>query len=83
MMLDRYDNNRVYAFAAYNAGPTRVNRWREGSDSTLDVFAFIEAIPFNETRGYVQNVLMFEVYYGGLIGKETNLLNQNELSARY
>ncbi|WP_428443592.1 murein transglycosylase [Photobacterium sagamiensis] len=83
MMLDRYDNNRVYAFAAYNAGPTRVNRWRKGSDSTLDVFAFIEAIPFNETRGYVQNVLMFEVYYGGLIGKETNLLNQNELSARY
>lgn len=83
MMLDRYDNNRIYAFSAYNAGPGRVKRWRDDSNRSLDVFAFIEAIPFNETRRYVQNVLMFEVYYGDLIGKKTSLLNPNELSARY
>ncbi|MEJ2765526.1 murein transglycosylase [Photobacterium sp. MCCC 1A19761] len=83
MMLEQYDNNRIFAFAAYNAGPGRVKRWRAETDGELDVYAFIEAIPFNETRGYVQNILMFEVYYGDLIGKKTPLLKANELSAKY
>ncbi|MGF1727376.1 murein transglycosylase [Photobacterium nomapromontoriensis] len=83
MMLERYDNNRVFAFAAYNAGPRRVDSWREGTDGKLDVYAFIEAIPFNETRGYVQNVLMFEVYYGGLTDRAIPLLQPNELKAKY
>ncbi|WP_369414536.1 murein transglycosylase [Photobacterium atrarenae] len=83
MMLEKYDNNRIFAFAAYNAGPGRVKRWRAGTDGKLDVYAFIEAIPFNETRGYVTNILMFEVYYGDLIGKKTPLLKENELSAKY
>ncbi|MGF1699628.1 murein transglycosylase [Photobacterium makurazakiensis] len=83
MMLDRYDNNRIFAFAAYNAGPSRVTRWRKETDEKLDVYAFIEAIPFNETRGYVQNVLMFEVYYGDLTGVDTPLLKHNELKAKY
>ncbi|WP_299018789.1 murein transglycosylase [uncultured Photobacterium sp.] len=83
MMLERYDDNRVFAFAAYNAGPTRVTRWRQKTDEQLNVYEFIEAIPFAETRRYVQNILMFEVYYGDLIGKKTPLLKPNELDARY
>ncbi len=51
MMLERYDNNRIFAFAAYNAGPSRVKRWQQETDGQLDVFEFIEAIPFTETRG--------------------------------
>ena len=83
MMLEQYDNNRIFAFAAYNAGPSRVTRWRKGTDERLDVYAFIEAIPFNETRGYVQNLLMFEIYYGDLTKSPVPLLTENELSTKY
>ncbi|MGF1691354.1 murein transglycosylase [Photobacterium kagoshimensis] len=83
MMLDRHDNNRVYSFAAYNAGPSRVSRWQDQTDGQLDVFTFIEAIPFNETRGYVQNVLMFDVYYSKRMGQKKPLLTPEELQASY
>ncbi|MGR5064229.1 murein transglycosylase [Photobacterium sp. DNB22_13_2] len=83
MMLEQYDNNRIFAFAAYNAGPSRVTRWRKGTDGRLDVYAFIEAIPFNETRGYVQNILMFEIYYGDLIQSPVPLLTDNEINTKY
>ncbi|MCQ1060593.1 murein transglycosylase [Photobacterium sp. ZSDE20] len=83
MMLEQYDNNRIFAFAAYNAGPSRVTRWRKGTDGRLDVYAFIEAIPFNETRGYVQNILMFEIYYGDLTQSPVPLLTENEINTKY
>jgi soluble lytic murein transglycosylase len=82
-LLDQYDGNRIYSFAAYNAGPHRVKRWRENSAQKLDVFAFIEAIPFKETQGYVQNILMFESYYRFLIGTKGDFLTKNEKEGRY
>jgi len=55
-------------FAAYNAGPGRVARWRsfpEYGDEDL----FVERIPFEETRTYVKkvrvNVHVYEMLYGG------------------
>ncbi|QUJ68064.1 murein transglycosylase [Photobacterium sp. GJ3] len=83
MMLERYDNNRIFAFAAYNAGPGRVTRWRDISGGQLDAFAFMETIPFGETRGYVQNVLMFKGYYDKLLGQDVQLLTTEELNAKY
>ncbi|CAM4422211.1 murein transglycosylase [Vibrio agarivorans] len=82
-LMEQYDNNRIYSLAAYNAGPGRVKQWRERSNNQLDVFAFIESIPFYETRGYVQNILMFETYYRGNMGKPNAFLTQQELNARY
>ena len=82
-LLSQYDNNRILAFAAYNAGPHRVKTWREKTADKLDVFAFIEAIPFRETRGYVQNILMFETYYRDLMGVEGDFLHSYELKAKY
>lgn len=82
-LLDQYDGNRIYALAAYNAGPHRVKRWRKNSDQKLDVFAFIEAIPFRETRGYVQNILMFESYYRFLSGTKGDFLTKNEQEEKY
>jgi soluble lytic murein transglycosylase len=49
-LLDRYEGDVVAALAAYNAGPGNVDRWG-GSDLT------VEAIPFPETRAYVEDVL--------------------------
>ncbi|KAE8177035.1 murein transglycosylase [Photobacterium carnosum] len=83
MMLKRNDDNRIYAFASYNAGPGRVSQWKKVTDGKLDVYAFIEQIPFNETRGYVQNVLMFDIYYNELMGRKGVLFSPSELKARY
>jgi len=82
-LLNQYDDNRIFAFAAYNAGPHRVKRWRKTTDEKLDAYAFIEAIPFNETRGYVQNVLMFESYYRHITAKPASFLTTNERSTKY
>jgi soluble lytic murein transglycosylase len=49
-LLDRYEGDVVAALAAYNAGPTNVDRWG-GSDLTVD------GIEFPETRAYVEGVL--------------------------
>ncbi|OBU25336.1 murein transglycosylase [Photobacterium kishitanii] len=83
MMLARHDNNRIYAFASYNAGPGRVAQWKKITAGKLDVYSFIEQIPFNETRGYVQNVLMFDIYYNELMGHKGVLFSPQELKDRY
>ncbi|ENM3933822.1 murein transglycosylase [Vibrio cholerae] len=82
-LLDRYNQNRILAFAAYNAGPSRVDTWLRRSQGQLDVYAFIEAIPFAETRGYVQNILMFENYYRDLMGVKGQFLKASELNTKY
>lgn len=61
-MTERFGGNPALAAAAYNAGPHRVNTWlkRTPFDSAE---AWIEAIPFNETRRYVQQVMAFVSVY--------------------
>ncbi|MFA0077110.1 transglycosylase SLT domain-containing protein [Vibrio artabrorum] len=82
-LLSQYDNNRILAFAAYNAGPGRVKQWRSRSDEKLDAYAFIEMIPFKETRGYVQNILMFETYYRDILGEKGPFLAPHEATTQY
>lgn len=56
------------ALAAYNAGPRRSREWWRAR-RTDDVEAFVELIPFDETRQYVKRVMLsWEEYrriYGG------------------
>ena len=47
----------------HNAGPSRVRRWLANSDGKLDAMGFIEAIPFTETREYVQAVFSYRLIY--------------------
>jgi soluble lytic murein transglycosylase len=51
--LDKY-GRLEYMAVAYNAGPGRVTQWR--ASLPLDIDEFVEAIPFKETKGYVQGV---------------------------
>ncbi len=74
-MLRRYDNNRILASAAYNAGPGRVDKWL---DRGLPFDIWIESIPFKETRGYVQNVLMFSSIYARRINEVKPLIYEHE-----
>src|SRR5687768_2593611 len=61
--LRHFDNNLVFALAAYNAGPHRVKTWRQRWPG-LPMDEFIENIPFQETRLYVKlilrNLLIYE-----------------------
>jgi soluble lytic murein transglycosylase len=50
-----------YVAAAYNAGPQRVVQWQGSLPSDLDEWD--EAIPFKETRGYVQGVVRNRLQY--------------------
>ncbi|HKQ64722.1 MAG TPA: transglycosylase SLT domain-containing protein [Methylomirabilota bacterium] len=55
--LMREFNDPRLALAAYNAGPTRVRQWLSSRRSD-DIEAFVEQIPFDETRLYVKKVVL-------------------------
>jgi soluble lytic murein transglycosylase len=50
-----------YVAAAYNAGPARAVQWRTSLPAEMDEWA--EAVPFKETRGYVQGVVRNRLQY--------------------
>jgi soluble lytic murein transglycosylase len=58
--LDDLFGSHYLAFAAYNAGPHRVEKWiktyGDPRRKQIDAIDFIELIPFHETRNYVQRV---------------------------
>jgi soluble lytic murein transglycosylase len=66
--LDEYDGRLPVVLSAYNAGPSRVTRWREIFPEFPDDQLFAERIPFDETREYVkivqQNGRMYRALYG-------------------
>lgn len=66
LVLDDMDGSQPLAAAAYNAGPNRPRRWRDGP--VLEPAMWVENIPFNETRDYVKKVLSNATYYAGLMG---------------
>ena len=61
-MLERFGGNPALAAAAYNAGPRRVGEWLKQTEFD-EAEIWIEAIPYNETRRYVQQVMAFASVY--------------------
>ena len=59
-----------YVAAAYNAGPNRIPTWRATLPAEMD--EFVEAIPFKETRGYVQGVIRNAAQYRRLYDDNGN-----------
>ena len=65
-LVDDFEGSLPMATAAYNAGPGRPRRWREGA--VLEPAAWAESIPFHETRDYVKKVLTNSLYYSAVLG---------------
>jgi len=79
-LMGRYERNRVKSLAAYNAGPSRVSRWSSGE---LPLDQWVDSLPFEETREYVQAVLAYTVIYRTRSGVTASLLSEFERTARY
>jgi soluble lytic murein transglycosylase len=69
LVFDDQDGQPLLASAAYNAGPSRVRRWRAALARNIDGAIFVETIPINETRDYVRRVLFNTVVYAGLLNR--------------
>ncbi len=71
-LLDHYDGNEMLAVAAYNAGLANVDRWvararADGGHLT------VAAIPFPETRAYVERVLSAQQDYRSAYPRQLGL----------
>jgi soluble lytic murein transglycosylase len=68
-LLNNWNGSVPLAVAAYNAGSGNVRKWinRYGDPrGQVDTLKWIEAIPYTETRAYVQRVIENSVVYDSL-----------------
>ena len=66
LVLDEFNGSQALAAAAYNAGPGRPRKWRDGPFVEPAIWA--ENVPFHETRDYVKKVLSNATYYAAQLG---------------
>ena len=62
LLEQEFEGNLILALAAYNAGRGVVHEWMEENDWSSD-FDDISAIPYPETRVYVERVLKDKKHY--------------------
>jgi soluble lytic murein transglycosylase len=83
-LLDQWGGNATLAVASYNAGTGNVRRWIQDNGDPrspgADVVRWIEAIPFSETRNYVQRVLENAVVYDAIYPQRGYGPDRNRLS---
>ncbi|WP_034854313.1 lytic transglycosylase domain-containing protein [Sinorhizobium sojae] len=78
--IDSFGGSYVLTFIAYNAGPRRVPQWiaRYGDPRGKpidDVVDWIERIPFEETRNYVQRVMENYQVYKARLGEKPDIVS--------
>ena len=61
-VLDINHGHQILATASYNAGPNRVREWLPET-KPLAADAWVDTVPYNETRNYVKNVMAFTTVY--------------------
>jgi soluble lytic murein transglycosylase len=67
-LVQRFEGETALASAGYNAGPNAARRWQPAAPMDLDVW--VENIPFNETRAYVQRVAWHALVFAWLDERE-------------
>lgn len=78
-LMKRYDGNLVYVLAAYNAGESRVERWKLNYfDHEETILKNIETIPFLETRNYVKLIFRNIFFYKLLIESKEQIADSRE-----
>lgn len=72
-LIDKFNGQTAVALAGYNAGPGAATRWLPAESIDPDIW--VENIPFNETRGYVQRVLWHSIVFAWLRSNEPQRTN--------
>ena len=68
-LIHRSEDSLLSGFFSYNAGITRVRRWKKnpiidfGTKSKMPIDLFLEVLPYSETRGYGRKILSASVMY--------------------
>jgi soluble lytic murein transglycosylase-like protein len=70
------EGNLIRLLAAYNAGPGNLQKWLPANGHRDDPFLFIEAIPIDETRSFVQRVMAYSWIYASRLGLPAPSLDQ-------
>ena len=65
-LLSRYKGSLILAAAAYNAGGTPVKKWTAALDTSRPL-AFIENIPWTETRVYIKLIIRNFIIYNKIL----------------
>ena len=73
-LLERMDGRLPLAIASYNGGPHNVRRWIREYGAHVPLDAFLERIPFSETKRYVRRVLGYYVRYKAQRGQKMDLM---------
>ncbi len=80
-LIGSFDGSYVMALAGYNAGPHRVRKWvKDYGDprhSNINIIDWMEQIPFNETRNYVQRILESHVIYRSKLKQNNTAITGN------
>lgn len=84
-LIDRFNGSYIMAVAAYNAGPSRVRDWiilyGDPRAQETDAIDWVENIPFDETRNYVQRVMEnLQIYRSRLSEKGARIALEDDLN---
>lgn len=73
-LMEKFEKNRIFTAVAYNAGPHRIPRWLP-DEQAQPADAWIEGVPFDETRGYIKRILAYTLIYEWRLGRSLTPLS--------